>query len=79
MGGTVGGRSCACAQLSDTTCHCNAHFDCCGQTVFTFKYVFASLELPIYGGTVYNDKFQLLVNNVNYAFLSDGKAVRHMT
>jgi hypothetical protein len=48
------------------------------QTVFTFKYVFASLELPIYGGTVYNDKFQLLVNNVNYAFLSDGKAVRHM-
>ena len=31
VGGTVGGRSCACAQLSDTTCHCDAHFECCGR------------------------------------------------
>jgi hypothetical protein len=46
------------------------------QTVFTFKYVFASLELPTYGGNKYNDKFELLVDTVNYASLSDGKIVR---
>ena len=45
------------------------------QTVLTFKYVFASLELPVYGGTAYNDIFKLNVNGVNYAYLSDGKQV----
>jgi hypothetical protein len=54
---------------------CHTTIDLTVQTVFTFNYVFASLELPIYGGSAYNDKFQLLVNSVNYAFLSDGKAV----
>jgi hypothetical protein len=40
-----------------------------------FKYVFASEEFPEFGGSEYNDDFQLLLNGVNLATLSDGKAV----
>jgi hypothetical protein len=40
-----------------------------------FKYVFASEEFPEFGGSEYNDEFELLLNGVNLAKLSDGKAV----
>ena len=34
-----------------------------------FDYVFASRELPEYGGSTYNDQFELSVNGVNRAVL----------
>ncbi|NJK66340.1 MAG: PEP-CTERM sorting domain-containing protein [Microcoleus sp. SU_5_3] len=40
-----------------------------------FEYVFASEEFPEFGGSEYNDDFELLLNGVNLAKLSDGKAV----
>jgi hypothetical protein len=40
-----------------------------------FKYVFGSEEFLEYGGTKYNDSFELLLNGVNLAELTDGKAV----
>jgi hypothetical protein len=41
-----------------------------------FQYVFASEEFPEFGGsTTYNDDFELLLNGINLAKLSDGKTV----
>ena len=40
-----------------------------------FQYVFASEEFPEFGGSEFNDEFQLLLNGTNLAKLSDGKAV----
>lgn len=40
-----------------------------------FEYVFASEEFPEFGGSKFNDNFELLLNGVNLAKLSDGKAV----
>ena len=40
-----------------------------------FQYVFASEEFLEYGGSRYNDQFELLLNGTNLAKLSDGKAV----
>jgi hypothetical protein len=40
-----------------------------------FEYVFASEEFLEFGGTEYNDDFELLLNGTNFAKLSDGKAV----
>jgi hypothetical protein len=40
-----------------------------------FEYVFASEEFPEFGGSEYNDSFELLLNGVNLAKLSDGKVV----
>lgn len=40
-----------------------------------FEYVFASEEFPEFGGSEYNDDFELLLNGINLAKLSDGKAV----
>jgi hypothetical protein len=40
-----------------------------------FEYVFASEEFPEFGGSEYNDNFELLLNGINLAKLSDGKAV----
>jgi hypothetical protein len=40
-----------------------------------FRYVFASRELPEYMGQKYNDVFQLLVNGINVAKLSNGQDV----
>ncbi|OLP16922.1 PEP-CTERM sorting domain-containing protein [Leptolyngbya sp. 'hensonii'] len=40
-----------------------------------FQYVFGSEEFVEYGGSQYNDKFELLLNGVNLAKLSDGKDV----
>ena len=37
------------------------------------RYVLASRELPEYMGQKYNDEFQLLVNNVNVAKLTNGQ------
>ena len=39
-----------------------------------FEYVFASEEFLEYGGSTYNDDFELLLNGTNLAKLSDGKA-----
>ena len=40
-----------------------------------FKYVFGSEEFLEYGGTPYNDDFDLLLNGTNLAKLTDGKTV----
>ncbi|MEG5040733.1 MULTISPECIES: choice-of-anchor L family PEP-CTERM protein [unclassified Microcoleus] len=40
-----------------------------------FQYVFASEEFPEFGGSKYNDDFELLLNGINLAKLSDGKTV----
>ncbi|MEG3958152.1 choice-of-anchor L family PEP-CTERM protein [Microcoleus sp. herbarium2] len=40
-----------------------------------FKYVFGSEEFLEYGGTSYNDSFELLLNGINFAKLTDGKTV----
>ena len=40
-----------------------------------FKYVFGSEEFLEYGGTQYNDDFELLLNGTNLAKLTDGKTV----
>lgn len=40
-----------------------------------FEYVFGSEEFPEFGGSVFNDSFELLLNGQNLAKLSDGKAV----
>lgn len=40
-----------------------------------FEYVFGSEEFPEFGGSEFNDDFQLLLNGNNLAKLSDGKAV----
>ena len=40
-----------------------------------FEYVFASEEFLEFGGSEYNDDFELLLNGTNFAKLSDGKAV----
>jgi len=40
-----------------------------------FEYVFASEEFLEFGGSEYNDDFELLLNGINFAKLSDGKAV----
>lgn len=40
-----------------------------------FKYVFGSEEFLEYGGTQYNDSFELLLNGTNLAKLTDGKTV----
>ncbi|MEG4028706.1 MULTISPECIES: choice-of-anchor L family PEP-CTERM protein [unclassified Microcoleus] len=40
-----------------------------------FQYVFASEEFPEFGGSKYNDDFELLLNGTNLAKLSDGKKV----
>jgi hypothetical protein len=42
---------------------------------FFFEYVFASEEFPEFGGSEFNDSFELLLNGKNLAKLSDGKAV----
>ncbi|MEG3877565.1 choice-of-anchor L domain-containing protein [Microcoleus sp. herbarium7] len=40
-----------------------------------FEYVFASEEFPEFGGSEFNDHFELLLNGTNLAKLSDGKTV----
>ena len=40
-----------------------------------FEYVFASEEFPEFGGSKFNDNFELLLNGTNLAKLSDGKTV----
>ncbi len=40
-----------------------------------FEYVFASEEFPEFGGSEFNDDFELLLNGTNLARLSDGKTV----
>lgn len=40
-----------------------------------FQYVFGSEEFLEYGGSVFNDSFELLLNGTNLAKLSDGKEV----
>jgi hypothetical protein len=40
-----------------------------------FEYVFASEEFLEYGGSRYNDDFELLLNGTNFAKLTDGKTV----
>jgi len=40
-----------------------------------FTYVFGSDEFPEFGGSQYNDRFNLLLNGVNLAKLSDGQTV----
>jgi len=40
-----------------------------------FNYVFGSEEFPEYGGSSFNDSFELLLNGTNLAKLTDGKAV----
>ena len=40
-----------------------------------FNYVFGSEEFPEFGGTSFNDSFELLLNGTNLAKLTDGQAV----
>jgi len=40
-----------------------------------FEYVFASEEFLEYGGSRFNDNFELLLNGINFAKLTDGKTV----
>ena len=42
------------------------------------RYVFASRELPEYGGSQYNDAFSLEVNDVKLAKLTDGAHLTRM-
>ena len=48
--------------------------DCTAEKLF-FEYVFGSEEFPEFGGSEFNDDFELLLNGHNLAKLSDGKAV----
>lgn len=48
--------------------------DCTAEKLF-FEYVFASEEFPEFGGSEFNDDFELLLNGTNLAKLSDGKTV----
>ena len=48
--------------------------DCTVEKLF-FEYVFASEEFPEFGGSGFNDNFELLLNGTNLAKLSDGKTV----
>ena len=48
--------------------------DCTAEKLF-FEYVFASEEFPEFGGSEFNDSFELLLNGNNLAKLSDSKAV----
>jgi hypothetical protein len=48
--------------------------DCTAEKLF-FEYVFASEEFPEFGGSEFNDDFELLLNGNNLAKLSDGKKV----
>jgi hypothetical protein len=41
----------------------------------SFSYIFASRELPEFGGTDYNDAFFLNINGANLAKLANGKTV----
>ncbi|MBE9226400.1 PEP-CTERM sorting domain-containing protein [Phormidium sp. LEGE 05292] len=52
----------------------NFDADSTADKVF-FQYVFGSEEFKEYGGSVYNDSFELLLNGVNLAKLSDGQTV----
>ena len=47
----------------------------CTVEKLLFQYVFASEEFPEFGGSEYNDQFELLLNGTNLAKLSDGKTV----
>ncbi len=47
----------------------------CTVEKLLFEYVFASEEFPEFGGSGFNDKFELLLNGTNLAKLSDGKTV----
>jgi hypothetical protein len=47
----------------------------CTVEKLLFEYVFASEEFPEFGGSKYNDNFELLLNGTNLAKLSDGKTV----
>ena len=48
--------------------------NCTVEKLF-FEYVFASEEFPEFGGSGFNDNFELLLNGTNLAKLSDGKTV----
>ena len=48
--------------------------DCTAEKLF-FEYVFGSEEFPEFGGSEFNDDFELLLNGSNLAKLSDGKIV----
>jgi len=48
--------------------------NCTVEKLF-FEYVFASEEFPEFGGSGFNDQFELLLNGTNLAKLSDGKTV----
>ncbi len=48
--------------------------NCLVEKLF-FEYVFASEEFPEFGGSGFNDNFELLLNGTNLAKLSDGKTV----
>ncbi len=48
--------------------------NCTVEKLF-FEYVFASEEFPEFGGSEFNDSFELLLNGTNLAKLSDGKTV----
>ena len=48
--------------------------NCTVEKLF-FEYVFASEEFPEFGGSEFNDSFELMLNGTNLAKLSDGKTV----
>ncbi|MBD3886032.1 choice-of-anchor L domain-containing protein [Phormidium tenue FACHB-886] len=50
-------------------------FDAASATKAYFSYVFGSDEFIEFGGTEFNDKFELLINGVNAAKLSNGEEV----
>jgi hypothetical protein len=50
-------------------------FSMASPATLSFRYVFASRELPEYMGQKYNDDFKLTLNGVNIARLPDGQPV----
>ena len=71
---TVGNKSTDLAGTDDVRLNISFTADATAQNLF-FQFVFGSEEFPEYGGSAFNDRFELTLNGANLAKLSDGQEV----